>query len=55
MPCADASDVNDDGRISISDAIYLLNDLFKGGPAIPSPFPGVGVDLTLDNLDCGGG
>ena len=27
------ADVNRDGKLTISDAVYLINYLFKGGPA----------------------
>jgi hypothetical protein len=29
----DTGDVNQDGKVSISDAVYLINYLFKGGPS----------------------
>ncbi|MEM7163910.1 MAG: hypothetical protein AAF581_00515 [Planctomycetota bacterium] len=62
--CLDACDVNDDGKINLADAVYLLNYLFKSGPphnspAPPSPFPTQGTDTTVDDpsgfhaeLDC---
>jgi hypothetical protein len=30
--CADAADADDDGSLSITDAIYTLDCLFLGGP-----------------------
>ncbi len=51
ITCLDVADVNDDGVIDISDPIYILLDLYEGGP--PPPPPGsCGVDLTPDALDC---
>jgi len=34
--CIDPGDVNGDGKVSVSDVIYLINYLFKGGP-LPIP------------------
>jgi hypothetical protein len=42
----DAGDVNDDGIVDVSDVIYLINYLYKDGPAPPAPFPDPGVDPT---------
>jgi hypothetical protein len=30
----------------------MLHNLFARGPAIPPPYPGCGVDPTVDELDC---
>jgi hypothetical protein len=35
MPCRAAGDVNSDSDIDLSDAVYMLNYLFIGGPALP--------------------
>ncbi len=51
--CPDAIDVNDDGGVDISDAVYGLIYLF--GIGRPPPFPGdsiAGFDPTLDRLRC---
>jgi hypothetical protein len=48
--CADSADVNDDGRLEISDGVYLLSYLFGGGRRPPAPFPGPGIDFTPDAL-----
>ncbi len=47
--CAAATDVNDDGRLNLTDPVYLLNHLFTGGESPPSPFPacGTAVDRSL--------
>ncbi len=54
--CFDAADANDDGSVDISDGVYILQNLFASGLAIPPPYPGCGLDPTLDNtgvgLDC---
>lgn len=51
--CKDACDTNDDGRLNMTDAIYVFNFLFLGGPAPPAPFPECGTDPTPDDLSCG--
>ncbi|MEM7168218.1 MAG: dockerin type I repeat-containing protein [Planctomycetota bacterium] len=40
VPCLDACDANDDGKINLADAVYLLNYLFKLQAAPPYPFDG---------------
>ena len=50
--CLDAADANDDGLITESDSVYILNYLFKGGSAPASPFAVSGADPTLDLLGC---
>ena len=50
--CLDAADMNDDGGLDISDPVFLLTSLFLGGPDVPPPYPGRGLDLTLDELSC---
>ena len=49
--CQDTADSNDDGKIDISDAVYLLNYLFRGG-SLPEPVSKKGFDPTVDGLDC---
>jgi hypothetical protein len=49
-PCSDAMDFNDDGRLDLADPIYLFNYTFGGGPIIPPPYPGAGLDPTEDEL-----
>jgi YVTN family beta-propeller protein len=55
-PCMAACDANGDGEIigQVSDAIYLLNHLFLGGPPPAAPFPGCGPGLldTDPGLGC---
>jgi hypothetical protein len=52
VTCRDAIDADDSGVLDVTDAVYLLVHLFQGGPAPPAPFPGCGIDPTLDALDC---
>ena len=52
--CEDSADVNDDGGLNLTDAVYLLNHLFRGQTEPPAPFPEAGVDPTEDELDCRG-
>ena len=51
--CQDAADGNDDGRLDVADAIFVLDHLFGGGAPLPPPFPEPGVDPTVDGLGCG--
>jgi hypothetical protein len=51
-PCDKALDVDDDGAVAITDPVYALDFLFRGGPAIEPPFPGCGEDPTVDALVC---
>jgi len=46
-------DANDNGKISVDDAIYLLSYLFKFGSTLPQPFKEPGIDLTKSDLKCG--
>jgi len=53
IECIDAADVNDDGEVNITDAIFLLNFLFLGAAAPPPPGPDApGADPTEDGLTC---
>lgn len=45
-------DTNDDSKIDISDAIYILNFLFSGGNQPLTPYPDFGVDNTDDDFGC---
>lgn len=49
----DAADVNDDGDVDISDAVYLNSYLNnpQGSPMPKCPFPQKGLDCTPDNLE----
>lgn len=51
--CKDSDDINDDGFLTIGDAVYLFQYLFINGAPIPSPTGVCGPDPDPeDNLDC---
>ena len=50
--CEDASDVNDDGRLELSDPIGLLGHLFGQTGPLPEPYGQCGEDPTEDYFDC---
>jgi len=52
VACLDAADVDDDGLVAITDAIYEFNYLFQSGPRIPPPIDEPGLDPTDDELGC---
>jgi hypothetical protein len=53
--CLDIADCNDDGVVDISDPIYILIDVYEGGPPPPPPNVGsCGPDPTPDGLICDG-
>jgi hypothetical protein len=52
--CERAADADDSGAVSVTDAIFLANYLFRAGPAPPPPFGMVGPDVTQDSLPCRG-
>jgi hypothetical protein len=53
IACDDAEDANDDGLLTLSDGIFVLNYLFLGGPALAGAE--CGEDGTADGLGCGVG
>ena len=53
--CGDAYDSNDNGRITVDDALIVLNFLFGRGPPPLPPFPDRAQDPTADpllDIDC---
>ena len=55
LPCKDAADTDDSGRVEASDAWMLLALFLPAGgePALPrAPYPESGSDPTEDTLDC---
>jgi hypothetical protein len=52
--CDDAVDTDDTGSMDITDAVRLLDHLFRSGPAPPAPHPEPGPDPTADALRCRG-
>ena len=53
IACLDAADVEDDGRVTVLDAIRLVLYLFAGGQEPEAPFAAPGPDPTADGLGCG--
>lgn len=51
-PCEDALDANDDGRLDLSDPVFLLGFLFLRKAPLPRPYPFEGVDASDDGLRC---
>jgi hypothetical protein len=52
LDCQDAADADDDGQLTITDAVYLGRRLFLAGPPPLPPFPAAGPDPTADALPC---
>ena len=50
--CVEACNTNDDGRHDVGDPVYLLNALFRQGPAIPAPSPNCAIDVENAPLGC---
>jgi len=51
--CLDADDINDDGILTIGDAVFLFQYMFAGGTPIPGSAGTCSPDLTpADSLDC---
>jgi hypothetical protein len=50
--CEASCDANDDGLVNVSDAVYLIDWMFMGGPAPPAPYPDCGPDPTGPALSC---
>ena len=42
--CLDASDCNDDGVLTLTDALYCFNWQLRAGPAPSAPYPACGTD-----------
>ncbi len=50
--CRKAADADDNGSVSVTDAIRILLHLFGGGGPLPAPFSSCGVDPSPDELPC---
>lgn len=50
--CDDAADMDDDGVLNITDAVYCVRHLFQDGSAPLEPFPECGEDPTVDDISC---
>jgi len=44
-------DSNDDGKLDVTDIVYLMAWRFLDGPEPPPPLGGCGEDRTLDALE----
>jgi len=51
--CADAADADDDGRLGVSDPVFLILFLFAGGPSPPPPGGGP-AECGHDPIRAGG-
>jgi hypothetical protein len=54
LDCPRGADFNDDGSLSVTDAIGLILFSVGHGPPPADPYPEAGEDLTPDGLSCGG-
>lgn len=54
VACLDAADFDDDGEVSVGDAIQMLNFLFLRGSSPMPPYPAAGGDISPDGLECRG-
>ena len=52
LPCLEAADVDDSGRIDMEDGVGLLNFVFMQGEAPPPPLYEALPDLDSDELGC---
>ena len=52
LPCLEAADVDDSGRIDLEDGLGLLNFVFRQGEAPPPPLYEALPDLDSDELGC---
>jgi RHS repeat-associated protein len=52
FPCSDAADVDDSGAVNLTDAVGLLDFLFRRRPFPAPPFLDCGLDPTGDVLSC---
>ena len=52
VACEDAADANDDGLVNLSDVVFTLDYLFRGGDQPEPPFRRDDIDPTPDDLGC---
>ncbi|MGH2628688.1 MAG: hypothetical protein ACRDHY_18785, partial [Anaerolineales bacterium] len=51
--CLKSCDANDDGKLEVADAVYILSYLFTANrPAPKDPFSTLDIDPTPDALTC---
>ncbi len=53
-PCIAALNTNGQGEVNLTDAVYVLNFLFTGGPPPVAPFPDCGPLPVDETLECAG-
>jgi hypothetical protein len=52
IDCQDAADANDDESLNVTDVVYLLDHMYRGGPAPAAPYPSRGPDPAGAALGC---
>jgi hypothetical protein len=52
LPCAESADADGNGRLELTDAVYILGYLFLGRLPPPPPFPICGPDPSGSGLEC---
>lgn len=52
LDCQDAADVNDDGKVDLSDSVYLSEFISRKRRSLPVPFLSKGYDPTPDSIKC---
>ncbi len=52
VECEDAADFDDDGEVTVTDAIAELDFLFREGPPPAAPYPNLSTDPTDDAISC---
>ncbi len=52
LECRDAADADDDGDVTVSDVVEVMNHLYLSGVPLAPPFQDPGVDPTPDDLSC---
>ena len=50
--CLKTADADDDGLLSVTDAVRILGFLFRGDDPLPGPFRECGIDPSEDELSC---
>ena len=52
LDCEESADADDNGAIELTDAVYIVDFLYRDGPAPSEPFPFAGFDFDADDLGC---
>ncbi|MCS5626197.1 MAG: hypothetical protein NZ935_01340, partial [Planctomycetes bacterium] len=53
LDCEDHGDADDNGRLELTDAVFLLDFLFRSGVQPQPPYPAPGLDTSADPFECG--